>query len=651
MAPSDSQKFKEPPLSQRRGVRFLEEEISFSGRFSQDVFWTIKESFYPFRHRVLLLLILGVFGRFCLLSTANVLGYWADSLCRGDHCRSIPAFFSDLTQFGFVRVLGVLVVIGFIINTFFRVAISRTGSRAVSILYDEVTLRTSRLPMSFFDATPVGRIISRFGSDYAAVFRMAGGPLGEFLCLVFDLFVMIALTTAASPWFVPVVVVIIVFNLMAYRWNNPRLRRERREMSRVRGPAIAHFAETVQGASPIKVYGKRRTFRERFNKLIEDLLIQRMRTTIAVNGYSLQMTSITASVLLATGVSGVYLVANGKVSIGALAVAFTFIMMTSTTIQQFFEWLANLEEALTGVERLDNYLRRPLEPGLKLPSTTQFDFGQPRETRNSGGVDSDPVTTKRVSLALAMDGVWMRYREDLPYVLQDINFQVSAGEHFAIVGRTGSGKSSLIQALFYLYSIQKGRISVGGFAADVGQKNDNHLISLRHYRRHFSLIPQEPILFRGTLRDNLVIHDLEAHRNSAVLKDQDEKIWHALKQVGVSNWVERLSSKNGKALDYFIEERGANLSAGERQLLCMARAMLLDAPVVIMDEATSSIDPHAEELLMHAMREVLKTKTRIVIAHRISTIEDCDRILWLDQGKVKMLGTSKEVLSVFSQTQ
>ena len=528
-----------------------------------------------------------------------------------------------------------IAVIGFVLNTLFRVAISRTGARAVSNLYDEVTVRTSRLPMSFFDSTPVGRIISRFGSDYGAVFRMAGGPLGEFLCLVFDLVLMFCLTMVASFWFAPVVVAMVGLNFYLYKINNPFLRAERRALSLVRGPTIAHFSETAQGATPIKVFGKRDSFLARFNELLARTLIHRVRTMIAVNSFALQMTAITASLLLITGIGGIWLVQTGKTSVGAVGVAFTFIMMTATTIQQFFEWLANLEEAMTGVERMDNYLRRPIERGALVPAQSRFDCGQPK-----AGIDEpNPYVAKISRQDVTVNDLWLRYRSDLPWVLKGVTFEVQPREHFAIIGRTGSGKSSLIQALYLLYHFDRGSIQVGNVQADLTGKRPlaSGTVPLEVFRRNFSLIPQEPILFHATLRENLSVSS----------RTSDDEIRAALRDIGIEPWVNKLTGVAGRGLDYVVEERGANLSTGERQLLCMARAMIQGAPILIMDEATSAIDPHSEELLVRATQHVLADKTRIVVAHRLSTIADCNRVLWLDAGELKGLDTPKVILKEF----
>ena len=626
--------------------KFIADEISFTGKFSKNVFETIAKSFAQFKVRVFVLFAIGLIGRFCLLFSANVMGYWADSLCRAPaHCKPIPEFFQGYGNHEFVNALICFATVGFAINTFFRIAISRIGSRAVSTLYDEVTMRTSRLPMGFFDETPVGRIVTRFSSDYAAIFRMAGGPLGEFLCILFDLILMLVLTVVASPYFLPVLILVVALNYLTYTRSNTGLRIERRLLSKQRGPSIAHFAETVQGASIIKVFGKRKSFTFRYDHLMADFLLQKLKTAVAVHFFSLKMSGITAIMLLATGVAGIWMADTGLVSVGSLGVALTFIMMASSTIQWFFEWLANLEEALTGIERMDHYLRMPLEAGSRMPKHATF---APAAEQSMSQEDLEkfglPTSNADQSAMIEVKDLTMRYRDDLPPVLNDINFIVRPGEQLAIVGRTGSGKSSLIQALFGLYPFEKGSITLGGISPDLAVISSSFKnlkargqMPLTEFRRRMALIPQEPNLFRGTIRENLSgVNDLD-----------DGKLWTALEKIGIARWVRSLKHHGQIGLDFRLEEGAKNISQGERQLLCMARALLQDTPIIIMDEATSSVDPASEELLVRATETHMKDKTKIIVAHRLSTIENSDRVMWLDQGRIRMLDRPDVVLPQF----
>ena len=639
---------KQDDLAPRTEIKFIEEDKHFSGRYSKNVFETILFSYKPFLPRLALVLFVGIFARTLLLLNANVMGYWADSLCgNGPACKPLPHFFQGFGHVQYVGILLGLVGLGFVLNTSFRVTVARLGTHAVSMLYDEVTVRTSRLPMGFFDRTPVGRIISRFSSDYGAVFRMAGGPMGEFLCLLFDLVLMLILTSVASPFYIPLVLATVVINGLVYRMNLVRLRRERRNQSISRAPAIAHFAETAQGARTVKAFGRQGVFAHRFAQLIDASLLQRVRAILAIQAFSLQMTATTSFLLLATGVLGLFLVSHELVSVGSLAVAFTFVMMTSSTIQQFFEYLAQIEEAMTGVERLDDYLRRDLELGGRLPPQAQFATAHARafepteeQKRNLKAIlklpreGGESVSKMPSQASITLENVVLRYRSDLPVILKNISVHIQAGEHVGVIGRTGSGKSSLIQALFLLYPLEKGRILVNNAAAEIFEGGTQGL-TVELFRSWLALIPQDPALFRASLRENLVALDA-GH--------SDEQLIQTLRQVGLGPWFAELAPAS---LDFAVEEKGANLSAGQRQLVCMARCLLQNAPIVVMDEATSAVDPVSEELLNRATREFLREKTQIIVAHRLPTIEHCDRILWFDNGSLVMEGTPAEVLPRF----
>ncbi|MES2746392.1 MAG: ABC transporter ATP-binding protein [Bdellovibrionota bacterium] len=628
------------PVSAMTKSRFLDEEVRFSGRYSKNVVATLAETFRPYRTITIMSLLVGMVARLCLLSTANISGYWADSLCQNAaYCHAPPQIFEGFGNNQFLWLLSIVIGIGFVCNIFFRVSISRTGAKAVSTLYDEVTMRVSRFPMEFFDKTPVGRIMSRFSSDYASIFRMAGGPLGEFLGLAFDLIATLILMSLASFYYVPIVILACLAYFGLYKLHTPAMRSGRRQYAAARSPSVAHFAETVQGARLIKVYGKSVNFTDRFETQVGSLARERLSVAFASQHYSFHMAIVTALLLLLTGLSGIWLVKTGRVSAGSLATAFTFILIVSTTIQQFFEWLANFEEALTGVERFDHYLRRPLEAGGALPLSAQY-IPSVRRTKSAEAIVM-PKTAE-----LSVEHLWLRYGPDLPWVLRDLSFTLRPAEKLAIVGRTGSGKSSLIQALYLMYVPDEGRISINGLSpdlslaeAEIREPLKAGKIRLDEFRKMIGLIPQDPTLFQGTLRDNLIADESGA---------SDEKIWAMLRSIDLEHWVKSLGQ--GEGLDYPIEERGGNLSAGERQLICMARCFLSECPLIITDEATSAIDPASEELLVKALETHTRGRTLIIVAHRLSTVRSCDRVLWLDKGSIRMIGTPDEVLPVFSKT-
>jgi len=604
-------------------------EARFSGKYAATVKQTLWIAYKPYLKTALGCLFMGLWGRFILLANANVIGFWVDSFCQegvDSHCRGTPQIFQGFGSKEYLILLGTMSALGFVSVLAFRIIFSRLSAQAISQIYDETTFRISRQPMSFFDSTPAGRIITRFSSDYGNVFRLFGGPLAELICIVFDLVSMIVLITFASPIYLPVVFLIAGMDYVIYRMNREKLRQSRRNLSASRSPSIAHFAETAQGANTIRSFIKQRPFARRFQVLDQDYLTHKINTVRDILTFSFQINCMTACFLLVTGLLAWWLLIHGQLSIGSIGVAFGFIALSGNTVQMFFEWITQFEEAIVGVERLDQYIRKPLEIGAKLPSKAQFQTGhsQYSETEEKKRSEENIPTAK--ASEVSFENVWFQYRSDLPPILKGLTFKIHAGERFGIVGRTGSGKSSLIQALFSLYPLTEGKIQIDGA--------DPSNMDLKTFRHQISFIAQDPTLFSGTLRDNL---DVESHR-------AEQDIFAALQRVGLKDWA------SFEGLRKSVEEKGRNLSLGERQLICMARCLLQNSPIVVMDEATSSVDPHSEEILVRATDEFFTGKTQIIIAHRLSTLRNCDRILWLHNGTVQMLGSPAEVLPVFQKT-
>lgn len=600
--------------------RLHEKEEMGQVSYGRNVFETLFFGYKPFLRRIIAVAVLGILGRGLLLANANMIGAWVDG--------RLP-----MQAAPFLSLLTAMAVLGFIFTLSFRVIFSRLSAQAVSQIYDEVTLRTSRYPMSFFDVTPAGRIITRFSSDYGNVFRLFGGPLAEFMTIIFDLALMLLLISLASPIFLIFIVAVGFLNYLVYRGNRGRLRRLRRELSMSRSPSIAHFAETTQGASTIRSFRRESSFRKRFDRMDSLFLRARLATTRGLVMFSFEMNALSALLLLVTGLASIWFVRSGILTVGAVGVAFTFIAMSGNTLQMFFEWLSQLEEAMIGVERLDRYLRLPIEDGNRIPARTAFPTGHPTYTAEEEKHLRDRRLTETRAAAVEVKDLWFRYQEHLPWVLKGLNFRIEPGERIGIVGRTGSGKSSLIQALFRLYPLGKGEIRIAGIPARIGTDDG---ADLNLYRRSIAFIAQEPVLFQGTLRGNLDIRN----------RHSDEALLAVLDRVDLGGWVR----SHPAGLDLRVEERGKNLSLGERQLLCMARCLLQDAPVVIMDEATSAVDPQSEEILVKATEELFRERTQIIIAHRLSTLEKCHRVLWLENGEIRRFGPTDEVLAEFEGT-
>ena len=597
-----------------------------TGGFDSQVFKTLFTAYKPYRVGLFFCFTFGFVGRVLLLANTNILGHWVDQGLKD-------------SQFYLTLMLS-LSIVGFLMVWFFRVYFSRVSSLSVSQLYDEVTLRTSRYPMRFFDHTPTGRIVTRFSSDYGNVFRLFGGPLAEFFSILFDLLAMIILAIYANKLFIFIVLIFGSLNFILFRLNQKRMRQARRELSASRSPSIAHFSESAHGVSLVRIFDKLQIFKKRFSDLDAFYLQKRIQSVKTVMLYAIQMNFLTGVMLLLTGLTCIYLLNHGLVSLGSIAVAFTFILLSGNTIQMFFEWLAQLEEALVGVERLDQYLRNPLEEGALIPKESQFAATHPIEKYETHHHLKPFTLAARPEQdgMVEVHNLSFRYDPQGPWILHHINLTIKPKEKIGIIGRTGSGKTSFIQCLFHLYPLEQGQVSVSGLMAAI-QPSDLKLdgyVSLEHFRRLICFVSQDSSLFRGTLRQNL---DLEQRRT-------DEEINTLIQRMGIRTGV--LSGKID--LNLTIEERGKNLSIGERQLICLARAALTTSSVLILDEATSSIDPQTEEIVEHALENLFHSKTQIIIAHRLTTLHKCDRVLWLHHGKVVMFDETQKVLEHFRKS-
>ncbi|MEO5668194.1 MAG: ABC transporter ATP-binding protein [Bdellovibrionota bacterium] len=602
------------PLAPHKPQSFLENEQEFKGAYGKDVFQVLAWSYRPFMKRCIFWITIGWIGRLMLMGNTMVVGFWIDSLSN----RKIPAYFTGWSASHYLNFLTGLCAAGFLLTISFRLSFSRISVKAISSIYDEVTTRVSRYPVRFFDRTPVGRIVTRFSSDYGNMFRMFGGPLSEFFGIIFDLIASMVLLFTAHWLGLAFYFLLLALNLTVYLFNKKKIRYARRDQSHLRSPGVAHFAETVQGASVIRVFGKGETFFKRFTKLDNAFIEAKFRAIRVNTTYAAQMMTSTYGIAFLSGVVGLWLISMQKMSPGELASVMVLLNLAGSGFQMFFDWMAQLEDAFVGVERMNEYLRLPLEPEASLPAGTQFPTGHPKSLPN----EEAPKGLRVPAISLEIKNLWFRYGDDLPWILKGVNLRIEKGEKIGIVGRTGAGKTSLFQVLQSFYPHEEGEVLFDGLDLPINVA-----------RNTMTVVPQEPVLFNASVRDNL----------SLGRYFEDGILLKALDKVGLGAWSRRFPD----ALKEIIEEKGKNLSQGEKQLLVMARMSLIERPLVLMDEATSSIDPQTEEKLVLAMNKIFEGHTQMIIAHRLSTIESCDRVLWLKDGKVELFDKPEIVLRVF----
>ncbi len=571
------------------------------------------QAYRPFIVKISMTLIFGFLGRFLILANAQVIGQYID--------QNFSLEAADLKQL-FFKMFSLLAV-AFIFTIFFRTVFSRLSALAVSRIYDETTYRVSRLPISFFESQPVGKITTRFSSDYGNVFRLFGGPLAEFLSILFDLISIVMIMVSIHPLFLFTIFVASGFYMILLKKNQSRLREGRRELSSNRAPSISHFSETVQGATIIRQNEKEQMFIEKFLEYDQKYLDSKRKVFWQVTRFSLELNLLSTILFTANALICLSLIKAGVIGIGQTGVILSFTLLAAYTLQMFFEWFSQFEEAMTGVEKMDEYIRLPIEQGMSLPWYSDFSTSQAKKKKPLVSAEHTNLKEALEEISsenhIQVENLYFKYPTSTEMILSAISFRLKKGEKLGIIGRTGSGKTTLISALLHLYPIESGVVLING-------KNE---IDVEKHRALFSVISQDQLFLSGTIRDNLDL--FRTSSNSEI-----EKI---LKQVGLSF-----------SLNDIVSEKGQNLSQGEKQLLSLARGLLQKAQIFIFDEATSNVDPHSENLMNQALSSLLADKTQIRIAHRLQTVEDCDQILWLDGGHVKKVGATKEVLVAFQQT-
>ncbi|MGH7987877.1 MAG: ABC transporter ATP-binding protein, partial [Candidatus Binataceae bacterium] len=457
-----------------------------------------------------------------------------------------------------------------------------------------------RLPMAFFDRTPAGRLVSRMTTDIDAINEMfSAGSLTLFidvLTLAGIIAIMFSLNARLALWALCVVPPL----LLAINFYRVRARNFYR-LTRERFAALnAYLSESLSGMAVIQLFTRERESRREFDGLNQDARDVQMTTNI----YEAGLFS-TVEALSSIAIALILWVGGGEeihriIQIGTLVAFIDYVQRFFNPLRDVANKYTTLQSALAAVERIEALMETPRT--IATPA-------MPKRTADGAG-------------AIIFDHVSFEYRIGEP-VLRDLSFRVEPGQKIAIVGPTGSGKTTIIKLLNRFYDVTGGRILVDG--VDVREWD---LTALRHA---IGLVQQDVFLFAGDVLENVRLARTDL---------TDSEVRGALIRAQAWRFVERLPGKLAEE----IHERGANLSAGQRQLLSFARALAYNPRILVMDEATSSVDSETERLIQIALDELLAERTALIIAHRLSTIERADRILVLSNGALRESGTHEELL-------
>lgn len=495
-------------------------------------------------------------------------------------------------------------------------------------LHERLLERVLHAKMYFFDTNPPGRILNRFSKDIDNIDMPLPIALQDVLQAAALTLGSLVTVCIAIPWLliamVPVVMSFLVLQTV--------YKRSSRELKRLDGisfsPIYSEFVQSFNGLSTIRAFKSEAVFSSTFDDLVDRNQAAYWCFQIAGRWLGFRLDVITGFIIFCTAT--VALAVAGNVDVGLTGIALAECVIMTNTFQWGVRQAAELENLFTSVERV---VRMAEETPMEGPyDSVQGMQGERNNLDIASKVCNDDDDVWPNDSIIKFDNVFMKYRENLPFVLNGVSFVTRSRERIGIVGRTGSGKSSIFSCLFRITEISNGSILIDG--------KDISTMGLKQLREAMTIVPQDPVQFNGTIRYNL----------DPMGTKSDPEIWDAIDRVSMKEKIENLS-KTGSlenfndGLDMTVLQKGGNFSAGEQQLLSLARAILTESKIVVLDEASSSIDNHTDSLIQKTIRDQFHNRTVLTIAHRLRTIMDSDRILVVDCGKVVEFDTPRHLLS------
>ena len=479
---------------------------------------------------------------------------------------------------------------------------SYIGQRVMYDLRVQIFEHLQRLSISYFDRNPVGRLMTRVTSDVETLNELFSSGV---VTIFGDAFTLVAIM--AMMLLIDVKLALVTFAVIPLVWLTARIfrRRVRQAFSDIRvrlARLNAFLQERLSGMRVVQLFGREEDMARRFNALNRDHLEAHLRsiTIYAVFFPAVEVLTAVAMALLLW--YGGLRVLDGTLTVGILAAFIQYTRRFFQPLQDLSEKFNLLQSAMASSERIFALLDQPVtvrEPETPVPL--------PRPVRG----------------AVSFEHVWFRYSPDGPWVLRDVTFTASPGQTIALVGHTGAGKTTIVSLLLRFYDPERGRITVDGV--------DIRDLTTADLRAIIGFVQQDLFLFTGDIQHNLTL-------DAPITPDAARE---AARRVGADRFIERLPS----GYHHELGERGRSLSVGERQLLSFARALALDPRILVLDEATSSVDAEAEAQIQRAIAELMAGRTSLVVAHRLSTILHADEILVLHHGEIRERGNHRELLA------
>ncbi|MEM1543960.1 MAG: ABC transporter ATP-binding protein [Candidatus Bathyarchaeia archaeon] len=500
----------------------------------------------------------------------------------------------------YATIVAIIGVCGWILGVIRNYSIAWLTQRLLYDLRMSLFNHSVKLDYAFFSSMPAGQVISRFTSDVEAVGQTATtgfiDAVFNTLTIVGAVIAMLSLSielTAVTLSLVPLIIIsVIILSRRSYRAY--------REVRAKVGELTSNIEQTVSGMRISQSFSERdRVDLGRFERISHETMRANLRATLVMALTRPVLSLIRAATIAILVFYGGHLIINGRTTIGTLIAFYSYVEMFFNPLITLTVYYNMLQSALAAAERVFEYLET--EPTIK---------------EMEGAVDFEIERGE-----IVMENVGFSYGE--VKVFENFNLKIAPGEILAIVGPTGAGKTTLANLILRLYDPQEGRILIDGV--------DIRTVKLRSLRSQLALVPQEPVLFRDTVLENI-----RYGKSGAT----DEEVMEVIRDLGLEPIIKTLP----EGLNTVVSEGGGNLSVGQRQLINIARTLLRRPKIIILDEATSSVDPYTESILQEALKKLLRGRTCIIIAHRLSTTFLADRVIVLDEGKIVEEGTHEELL-------
>ncbi|PKD44392.1 ABC transporter ATP-binding protein [Rhodohalobacter barkolensis] len=500
-----------------------------------------------------------------------------------------------------IALLGMALIGEFIILVMNTYLTRWFGQGALFRLRNAVFEKIQSLHVQFFDKNPIGRLITRTTSDIEALSELLSdgivNMIGDLFRIFFILYFMLMMSWELT------IIAILVLPILFYStfWFKGKVRSAFLEVRDQIARLNSFVQEHISGMAVVQLFNREKKQKNRFRSINaehKDAHIQ----TIFYFSIFWPVVEVLASLAMALVVwYGGARALMDEVSFGVLLAFIQYVRQFFNPIRGLSEKYNTLQSALASSERIFDVL----------------------DTENQVDESDTPDHIKEIKGRIDFKNVWFSYNKDDETILKDVTFSAKPGESLAIVGATGAGKSTIINLLMRYYDIEEGEILLDGHNI----KN----LSLEDLRKNFGLVLQDNALFSGTVLENITLGNKNISR---------EDVIKASKEVDSHHFISKLPG----GYDYVLNERGASLSMGQRQLICFVRAMVYDPKILILDEATSSVDSETEELVSKACEKMMQGRTSIVIAHRLSTIRGADKILVMHKGKIREKGSHKALI-------